>query len=286
MAGKKEIWITEYARVKKYPVGGVIYGQHNQGTLVLPYCYGVIRAEGRVVVVDVGFNNENLGKVLADRFGVSDWTPPSTVLGRIGIRPEDVDIVVLTHNHFDHAGNLDAFPNAHVYIQAEEVEKFLWAKTLPDRLDWITTACDPDDLMALMERWKAGKLTLVRGDLEILDGIRVVAAHDTHTLGSQYVVVDDPFAGRWVLAGDNVYVYENIEGIDGDGHFVPIGLLFGSATKQVLAMNEMYELVDGETSRILPFHENKLWERFPTTVHDDGLHTAKIEVTDKMVARR
>lgn len=42
--------------------------------------------------------------------------------------------MILTHNHFDHAGNVDAFPNAHVYVQHTEVRKFLWARSLPRRL--------------------------------------------------------------------------------------------------------------------------------------------------------
>jgi glyoxylase-like metal-dependent hydrolase (beta-lactamase superfamily II) len=139
------IWITEYARVEKYPVGGVLYGQHNEGTLVLPYCYGVLKSDEHTILVDTGFDNAEFGNVLATQYGVSGWQSPKVVLDRVGVDPLDVDIVVLTHNHFDHAGNVDAFPNAHVYIQEEEVRKFLWTKSLPERLDWMTTACDPDD---------------------------------------------------------------------------------------------------------------------------------------------
>jgi hypothetical protein len=136
-----------------------------------------------------------------------------------------------------------------------------------------------------MERWKDRRLTLVEGDQEVVPGVRVVAAHDTHTLGSQYAVIDDGRGTRWVMAGDNVYVYENVEGVDGDGQFVPIGLAFGSLTNCVLTMDEMFQTVDGETRRILPFHERRTWERFPSCQFEDGLHVAEISLRAEDQAR-
>jgi hypothetical protein len=129
-----------------------------------------------------------------------------------------------------------------------------------------------------MDRWKQGKLTLLRGNQEVAPGIQVIAAHDTHTLGSQYVVVDDGRDGRWVMAGDNVYVYENLEGLNHDGHFVPIGLVFGSVHQCMLTMEEMFQTVNGDVTHVLPFHEVHLWDRFPTRRYSDELHVADISL--------
>lgn len=129
-----------------------------------------------------------------------------------------------------------------------------------------------------MERWKERQLTLVEQDQEVVPGVRIVAAPDTHTLGSQYVVIDDGRGARWVMAGDNVYLNENVEGIGGDGRFVPFGLAFGSATNCVLVMDDMFQTVEGDTNRILPFHERRLWDRFPSYEFDDGLHLAEISL--------
>ena len=156
------IWIVEYARVREYPVGAVLYGRWNAGHLVLPYCYAVIKGEGHLAVVDTGFNYAEFGKVLADRYGVSDWQSAATVLERIGIDPAGVDTMILTHNHFDHAGGVEQFPNAHVYLQEREVSKYMWARGLPDRLQWLTTATDPDLMLWLVGRMKQGKLTLLQ----------------------------------------------------------------------------------------------------------------------------
>lgn len=272
------IWIVEYAHVLEYPVSGVLYGRHNEGTLVLPYCYAVLEGEGHLAVIDTGFDWAEYGEVLATMYGVSDWKGPQELLGRIGLDPADVDTAILTHNHFDHAGGVDLFPNAHVYMQQRELSHYTWAKALPDRLQWLTTACDPDLVISLAQRLKAGKLTLVDGPAEVLPGVELVPAHDTHTAGSQYVRVENGHDGRWLFAGDNLYVYEGLTGTGGDGRFVPIGLAFGSMERCVLTMEEMYQGVDGEITRIVPFHESKLWEHYPTRQFDDGLHTAELSL--------
>ena len=272
------LWIVEYARVVEYPVSAVLYGRHNAGVLVLPYCYAVLKGEGHLAVVDTGFNNDEFGKVLADRYGVSHWQPPDVVLGRMGINPADVDTMVLTHNHFDHAGGVEAFPNAHVYIQEREVSRYLWAHGLPERLQWLTTATDPDLMLWLVGRMKDNRLTLLERDMEILPGVRAIAAHDTHTAGSQYVTIENDRDGNWLLAGDNCYVYESFTGENGDGVFIPIGLAFGSMERCVLTMEEMWQYVGGEVTRIVPFHEQNLWERFPTRVFDDTLHLAELSL--------
>jgi glyoxylase-like metal-dependent hydrolase (beta-lactamase superfamily II) len=270
------LWIVEYARVVEYPVSGILYGAHNQGTMVLPYCYGILKSDDHLAVVDTGFNNEDFGKVLGDTFGVSDWQPPEVVMKRIGFDPADVDTVILTHNHFDHAGGVDFFPEAHVYLQAREVERYMWARGLPDRLQWLTTATDPDLMMSLVERMRDGRLTLVDGEAEVLPGVRVVPAHDTHTAGSQYVTLDQ-HDGRWLLAGDNCYTYDNFVGSD-DGQFIPIGLAFGSMEKCVLCMEDMYQYVDGDVRRIVPFHAEAMWDKFPTHEFEDTLHFAEVSL--------
>lgn len=278
------LWIVEYARVKEYPVSAALYGRHNQGSLVLPYCYGILKSEDHLAVVDTGFDHVELGKVLANTYGVTDWQPPEVVMSRLGFSPEDVDTVILTHNHFDHAGGVRFFPNAHVYLQAREVHNYMWAKGLPHRMQWLTTATDPDLMLYLVERMADGKLTLIDGEQEVLPGVRAVPAHDTHTAGSQYVTLDQ-HDGRWLLAGDNCYTYDNFLGSQEDGMFVPIGLAFGSMQQCVLTMEEMWQYVGEEVTRIVPFHAEEMWDRFPSHVFDDTLRVAELSLAPGEASR-
>jgi N-acyl homoserine lactone hydrolase len=272
------IWIIEYARVKEFAEGILLQGHYNAGTRVAPYCYAVVKGEGHVAVVDCGFDNVDLGAELAASYKVSDWQPPSVVLPRIGIEPDEVDTMILTHNHFDHAGGVEFFPNAHVYFQHREVANYMWARNLPERLQYLTAATDPDLMLWLVDRMKQGKLTLLEGEAEVLPGLRAIPAHDTHTAGSQYVTIENDRDGKWLLAGDNCYVHESFTPAKNGGQFIPIGLVFGSYERCVLTMEEMWQYVDGNYTRIIPFHEEGLWSIFPSRQFDDTLHVAELSL--------
>jgi N-acyl homoserine lactone hydrolase len=288
------IWVLEYAFVQNYNVSGVLYGAHNQGYLKLPYAYVVIKGEGHVIMVDVGYNQRDYGKTLADRFGVEAWHSPKDVLAQIGLSPEDVDSIFITHAHFDHMGNLDDFPNAHVYVQEREIARAIWALSQPPRLSFVSIATDPADVLKCAALAQSGRLTLLDGDREdVLPGIDIRAAPDTHTYGSQYVVVRNDgtrdSADPWVLAGDLIYVYENIEGdgavIGVDQMYVPVGVAVGSQTNLVFATEEIMKTVKREVRRVIPVHERRLVDRFPSRERESGLRVSEICLADGETSR-
>ena len=279
------IWVLEYAFVADYHVSGIIYGAHNQGYRKLPYCYALIKGNGHVAMVDVGYNHKEYGEVLAKRFGVEKWQSPRYVLGKCGVRPEDVDTVFVTHSHFDHFGNVEDFPNARFYIQEREISKWVWAMSLPERMHWMMTAVDPGDILRAVNLAKEGRLVCVEGDLpDVLPGIDLHAAYDTHTFGSMYVTVrNDGRANSedtWVLAGDLIYVYENLEGdgksVDVDKLYIPVGLAVGSQTNLVLTTEEIMKQVRYNKKRVIPVHEERLRDEFPSFVDAKGLRLTEI----------
>jgi N-acyl homoserine lactone hydrolase len=268
------IWVIEFARAVS-PLGLLLHGQ--AGEREIPYCFTVLRSEDHTILVDSGYRHAGRGRELADADGITIWRDPAGLVARAGVRPEDVDAILVTHAHFDHLGNVAAFPNATVHIQRREVEKWAWAVSLPRAMDWLKQGVSIDDLTTLLQLADDGRLRLADGQCEdAFPGITLVPDFDTHTYGHQHVVIRNEQSGVWVVPGDVMYLYANIEGTDGDGRYVPIGLAMGSQENCMMALDHLNQVTGGETSRILPGHEKLLWDRHRSRQFGDGLHVAEI----------
>src|SRR5215469_3056373 len=82
--------------------------------LDVDYYFWVIRdtgADPSVIVVDTGFSPEAGRRRKRD----GHYTP-ADVLPSLGIAPESVRTVVVTHAHWDHTGNLSKFPGAQIVL--------------------------------------------------------------------------------------------------------------------------------------------------------------------------
>ena len=279
------IWVLEYAYVPNYHVSGIIYGYHNQGYRKLPYCYVLIKGKHHSAMVDVGYNHREFGGYLGETFGVINWHSPSEVLKECSLRPEDIDTVFVTHAHFDHFGNVEDFPKATFYIQEREIAKWVWAVSLPERMQWMMVAIDPGDVLRGVELAKNKRLVTVNGDLvNALPGIDLHPAYDSHTFGSMWVEVRNDGKSTsqdaWVLAGDLIYVYENLSGsgdvVGVEKIYNPVGLAVGSQMNLVLATEAMMQAVNYEERRVIPVHEERLKEVFPSRITKDGLRISEI----------
>lgn len=274
------IWLLEYARVMEQPVGSLFAGKFNSGSTVVPFCYGVIKGEGHVALVDVGYDYAGYNQHLADISGCSLWQPPTEVLKAIGLKPEEIDTVFITHAHFDHMGNIRSFPNAHFFIQQRELDRWLWALSLPERFAWIRNPVNPQDVYDLCQLTSQHRLTFVDGLMEnVLPGVSLLPAHDTHSFGCQYVVVQnrsDAAKGPWVFVGDNLMSYENATGLGGDGIYVPTGLCHCDTVKLVLSIDELMQRVGNDEKRLIIFHAEESWNVFPSWQGPHGLRLAEV----------
>jgi N-acyl homoserine lactone hydrolase len=280
------IHVMEYAHVPLFPKSGVVYGAHNQGTLNLPFCYVLIRGKGRVAMVDVGHDNTDYGKVLGERFGVKNWHSAEVVLGEAGLKPEDVTDIFITHAHFDHMGGIALFPKATFYLQERELSAWVTIMAMPPKFRWLMAATDPGDVMRAVDLARQGRLVCVNGARQdVLPGIDLHPAYETHTAACQYVVVRNDgkrdTADGWALAGDLVYQFDNLHGNDAaDPYYVPVGLATGSQTNLIMATDEMLGRVGGEAKRVIPIHEERIRTVFPTRVTKDNLHITEIALGD------
>ena len=233
----------------------------NQGLVENPMLYSLIlsapaASRRRLLVVDTGF------KKARSMTGASfeQVEMPDTILRKVGYRPEDVDTVILTHLHFDHAGNFDAFPNAQVYVQRVEYER--WKEVigrLPDReagkQNWMLSSLDLEIFERFDRAVADGRVSFLEGDKELAPGITCRLAADTHTFGSQWVEVATQ-AGPHVIAGDCVYWYANIE------RMWPPGYLQGNPWNLLKTYDRLRGLVGANhLERIVPGHDMEVFRR-------------------------
>jgi len=275
------IWVLEYAAVEKFPFSVMMYGPQHQGTRKLPYAYALLKGGGETILIDTGYDHVAYGKQLANAYGVSNYHGPRAVLAECGVKPEDVTSVFITHAHFDHMGAMHLFPNAKFYVQKSELDKWVWALTLGPEYRFLVGGGDPADIVRAVEAAKEGRMICIDGDQEnVLPGIDVHLAADTHTYGSMYVTVrNDGASGedRWIFAGDLIYTYDNLTGLDPAApQIVPIGLAVGSQHNLIFSSAEMLKSVGGEARRVIPVHEDRLRTTFPSRLTDRGLQVVEI----------
>lgn len=269
------IWALEYAVTPVHSDTSIVYGART-GVREFPFYYFVVRDGVRTAMVDCGFGDNAFTRGLMVEHGITGFRPLKVVLARIGLTPADVTDVVLTHHHFDHAGAVEQLPHATVWIQRREVADWTTKWTAPARLSWLRAGLDPATGPAFARLPAEGRLRLLDGTTQVTTHLSVRPAFDSHTAGSQYVVLTGPDGGTRIIAGDVAYVYENLGGPDGGRPLVPIGLVQGSVERCLRVTEEMLGLVDDDVGRVLPMHEVRLWDRFPSERSDDGLHVAEI----------
>ncbi|TWA97353.1 N-acyl homoserine lactonase family protein [Bradyrhizobium stylosanthis] len=132
------------------------------------------------------------GLVPADPKAVT-WKRPKTLaaqLEQLGLKPDDVKAMAVSHTHPDHTGNVELFPQAMLYVQKAEY-------------DWPGANNEP--------RFKPSHpVELLTGDKDVFgDGSVTILSTPGHTPGHQSLLVKLPKTGAVVLSGDAVHFKDN-----------------------------------------------------------------------------
>ena len=171
----------------------------------LDYFFWLARNEHRTILVDCGYSRDR-----AKEKGRYQQNRPNNdaleTLSYLGVRPDDVDHVVLSHMHKDHVGNVNRFPNATFSMAREEFD--FWtgpygARELP------ATSVDFDEVGLVKDLLGEDRLHLVDGSETLFPGIRVTRLGG-HTPGQMMTQVTGT-SGQVVLASDAVHFYEELE---------------------------------------------------------------------------
>ena len=258
----------------------------NAGMIRVPMLYtlvvgGEVGGEEHVALVDCGFRRDHW----LTRYSFSGWEEPRDVLARAGFRPEDVDVILVTHMHFDHVGNFEAFPNAKLYIQLDEYLGWSEAVCAAHQMEteeekaWLFSSFDPQDLIRASQGLADGRVRFVRGDEEVLPGITARLAKDSHTFGSQWFEVQTR-NGPFAVVGDVVYWYSNIESM------WPPGYHQGSAMNQLRVYREIRGALKEKIDRVVPGHDPKVWDRHNSWLTPGGNQMAEVNLRQGDTTRR
>lgn len=186
--------------------------------ITVPVGFFVIQHPKGNVLFDTGNND----KIITDKtyWGkIADWLEPmmtpemaiDTQLATIGLKPDDINYVVVSHMHLDHGGNVAKFPNSTLVIQNDEIEFAMF----PD--EPYAGSFIPGDVAVLrsalgVSRPNAMPMLRLDGDYDLFgDGSVVVKSFRGHTKGSQMLIVRLPQTGTIILTGDSAYFRENVE---------------------------------------------------------------------------
>lgn len=161
--------------------------------------------DGQRIMVDTGSHRRHIrdpdatfggtphdGKL---RVLMTERDDPLSRLAELGFAPSDIDVLVATHFHMDHSGNLEDFGQSRIVAQREAYEL---AKSGYEEYNR-----DPWDLPYL-------HYDLIDGDVKIAPGVELLLTSG-HAPGHMSVLVDLPQTGRVILAIDAIATHENLQ---------------------------------------------------------------------------
>jgi glyoxylase-like metal-dependent hydrolase (beta-lactamase superfamily II) len=178
-----------------------LYGEPD-AELDIDYYFWVIRDGHGVFLVDTGFAPE-----AGDRRHRAHYGTPAQALPELGIAPDDVTAIVITHAHWDHIGNVRQFPRAQLVMT--EAEYAFWISPLAARAHFAAHR-EPEEIELLRQARGEDRLALFAGQYTLAPGIELVEVGG-HTPGQLIASVATPEGGTAVLASDALHFYEEVE---------------------------------------------------------------------------
>lgn len=185
--------MTHY-RIRSLRVGE-LYLPHGASVMRDPIHCWLVQGEGRNILVDSGMTDvATVTRRLKVNGTGGGHSALAAALAAHGLEPGDITHVILTHLHFDHADNLDLFPEACIVVQRAELLAAIDPVPSQRIFYWRSTI---DNLMA---RKRPSQLMLVEGDQQPFPGIQLLFV-PSHTEGMQVVIVTTE-SGKAALVSD------------------------------------------------------------------------------------
>jgi glyoxylase-like metal-dependent hydrolase (beta-lactamase superfamily II) len=221
----------------------LFYGEYSEARVQIPIACWLIKTSDGYVLFDTGVSPRAVpGLMRNDPF--ARFTDEDLLVHRLdalGLETDNLDMVVLSHLHYDHAGGAHLFPKAELIAQKDEYSYAHYPASFFEPFYYKKNFDLPG------YRWR-----LLDGDTELAPGLTVLRT-DGHTPGHQSLLVQLPRTGPVLLTGDACYWLEHAQ-----RQRVP-GVVWNptQALHSIKRINTLARLLG---ARIFPGHDPEFWK--------------------------
>jgi len=240
-----EVYALRYAHMSRRRGDNFLGGDPHDAPMAMDFFVWLLRSPTRCILVDTGFNAKTAQSRQRELMRC-----PIESLSDLGVQPEDVTDVIITHLHYDHAGNLDKLPNARFHIQDSEVE-YATGRCMCHGV--LRHAYSVEDIVELIRKVYDERVVFHDGDSEMAPGVRLLRIGG-HTKGLQSVQVATE-RGNVVLASDASHFYENMD------RGRPFPIIYNVA--DMLQGYTRLHAAAASPDHIVPGHDPRVLELYP-----------------------
>jgi len=219
------------------PMSGFGFGWERK-VVDVPLIAWYIEGSDKNILVDTGGGDPSKAPPRAAPYKREPEQTLESTLGKIGVKCEDIEIVIATHLHWDHCGDNDLFPKAKFIVQGEELESA--RAPFPVTVDgYNRRMVDEIDY------------TVICGDKEVADGVKVILTPG-HSCGIQSVLVETG-TKKILIAGDTISFFKNLE--------QDPPLISGFYVDMKAYYKSLEKIAQLKADLILPGHDYKVFEK-------------------------
>ncbi|MCD7895171.1 MAG: N-acyl homoserine lactonase family protein [Planctomycetaceae bacterium] len=166
---------------------------------------------------------------------------------RLGVKPADVRYIVLSHMHNDHAGCLEFFPNATVYVHEDEFAAAMQAYARGDQ-ETSYVLKDIDGWIGKHLDWRFVRRD--QGDIPFMKNVTILNFGPGHSSGMMGLEIELANSGTIILASDSIYCQENFY-----PEFKPLGITFDSKNARA-TLDRIYWLSKQKDAQVFFGHDS------------------------------